>query len=508
MPDNETPIASYSQIRKSGAYLAVGKFITPLVTFLITIYIVRMLSVEEFGIFNVLTAAMAYIGLFSSLGLPSIFQRFIPEFHAKNETGKIKKLVLHGSLFRTALAVFLILLIILFSDLSGRLFQIEGWLGYFQLFSFAILFFLEAELMGVVLTSLFLHKYYVISTIAYIVIRAGLLYYLLSRGLALKGLLMGEVAMYALFLILLIIFYIARFSRKSRQEVGKDQTELPVRRLAKYGAYSYFNEMGVMVLNVSTDYFIISAFLGPVAVGIYAFANRVTMLLSRILPHALLQEVIQPSFFSKYVGSDSGKSLEKMGNLLVKVIAFFTVPMTFAIIVLGDKVIIHLFDPKYLSSLKVMWIVASFLAIRHFQAPLGLILQSLEKVNFLFYSKIFAVYNLILDLIVVQYWGVIGVALVTGSAVLFQNVFLYFAIKKSAGIRLSLKPILTVVANSLPMAAALYFLRGFITGLVPFAIVVVLGSLVYLAACYVNKTFAKEEQNIINKIIGKPLFKF
>jgi O-antigen/teichoic acid export membrane protein len=508
MDENRTRIASYSQIRKSGIYLAVGKFITPLVTFLITIYIVRMLSVEDFGIYNVLTAAMAYISLLSSLGLPSIFQRFIPEFHSKNEAGKIKKLVLHGSVYRSALAILLILIIILFADLSGQLFKIEGWLGYFQIFSLAILFFLEAELMGVVLTSLFLHKYYVISNIAYILIRAGLLYYLLSRGYALKGLLLGEVVMYAFFLILLVFYYIVRFSRRAEVEGGKERSQLPIKRLAKYGAFSYFNEMGVTILNVSTDYFIISAFLGPMAVGIYAFANRVTMLLSRILPHALLQEVIQPSFFSTYVDSDSRTSLEKMGNLLIKVIAFFTIPMTFAIILLGDKVIIYLFDPKYLSSLNVMWVVASFLAIRHFQAPLGLILQSLEKVNYLFYSKVFAVYNLILDLIVVQIWGVMGVAAVTGSAVLLQNIFLYYAIKKNAGIRLSFRAIFAVAVNSLPMAAVLYFLRGFITGLLPFAAVVVLGSAVYLTACYVHKIFTSEEHKIVNNIIGKPLFKF
>ena len=145
MTDQENRIGSYSQIRKSSVYLAAGKFITPLVTFLITIYIVRKLSVEEFGIYNVLIAAMGYIGLFSSLGLPSIFQRFIPEFNTKKNISKIKKLVLQGSLFRTALAALFILLIILLSDLSGRLFQIEGWLGYFQLFCLAILFFLEAS---------------------------------------------------------------------------------------------------------------------------------------------------------------------------------------------------------------------------------------------------------------------------------------------------------------------------------------------------------------------------
>ena len=508
MTDPETRLGSYSQIRKSGVYLAIGKIITPLVTFIITIYIVRKLSIGEFGIYNVLIAAMAYIGLFSSLGLPSIFQRFIPEFHAKKNITKVKKLVLHGSLYRTALAVLLIGIIIIFSDLSGRLFQIDDWMGYFQLFSLAILFFLETELIGLAMTSLFLHKYYVISNITYVLVRGALLYYLLSRGWALKGLLMGEVGMYGMFLIFLIFFYATRFARKSQEESGNKEDKLPVKRLVKYGSYSYFNEMGVMILNVSTDFFIISAFLGPVAVGIYAFANRVSQMLSRLLPHSLLQEVIQPSFFTKYVNSDSKTSLEKMGNLLIKVIAFFAMPMALGIIILGDKVIIYLFDPKYISSLQVLWIVASFLTIRHFQAPLGLILQSLEKVNFLFYSKIFAVYNLIMDLIVVQFWGITGVAVVTGSAVLFQNIFLYYSIKKHAGITLSFRPLFTVAVNTIPMAAVLFLLRGFITGIIPLAVAVILGSLVYLAASFLNKTFLPEERNVINSIAGKRIFLF
>jgi O-antigen/teichoic acid export membrane protein len=508
MSDNETQVASYSQIRKSGLYSALGKTITPIVTFLITIYIVRKLSVEEYGTYHVLLGVMYYIGLLSSLGLPSIFQRFVPEFHAKKHLTKIKKLVLHGSLYRTALAALLVVVIILFSDLSGRLFNIDNWLGYFQIFALAILFFLETELIGLVLTSLFLHKYYVISNLTYILMRAALLYYLLNRGWALRGLLWGEVVMYGIFLAILVFFYLTRFVRKLRHESDKGPADLPVKRLAKYGALSYFNEMGVMVLDVSTDVFIISAFLGPVAVGIYAFANKLTGMISRILPHSLLQEVIRPSFFIKYVDSDSDNALQKMGNLLIKIIAFFAIPSTFAVIILGERIIVLLFDPKYIDSLKVLWIVVSFLTIRHFQAPFGLILQSLEKVHFLFYSKVFSIYNLIFDLIVVQHWGITGVALVTGSAILFQDIFLYFAIKREAGFSLSFRPLFTVALNSLPMTVVLYLLRNSIANVFALALVVALATLVYFFTCFLHKIFTAGEQGIINRIIGKPLFKF
>jgi len=508
MAEKNTQVASYSQIRKSGLYSVLGKTITPIVTFLITIYIVRKLSVGEYGIYNVLLGAMYYIGLLSSLGLPSIFQRYIPEFHTKGHFAKIRKLVIRGSIYRTVLAALLIGIILLFSDLSGRLFQIDDWMGYFQLFALAILFFLETDLISLALTSLFLHKYYVISNIVYILIRAALLYYLLNRGLKLKGLLLGEVVMFGIFLAMLIFFYHARFVRKTRHEKEAGETEFPVKRLARYGALSYFNEMGVMVLDVSTDVFIISAFLGPVAVGIYAFANKLTGMIARMLPHSLLQEVIRPSFIIKYVDSDSDNALKKMGDLLIKIIAFFAIPATFAVIILGERIIVLLFDPKYLDSLQVLWIVVSFLTIRHFQGPLGLILQSLEKVNFLFYSKVFSIYNLILDLIVVQRWGITGVALVTGSAILFQDIFLYFAIKREAGFSLSFRPLISVALNSIPMAALLYFIKDSITNVFVFVLVVALGASLYFGTCFLHKIFTAGEQAVINNIIGKPLFKF
>jgi O-antigen/teichoic acid export membrane protein len=488
--------------------MGLGKIVTPIVTFLVTIYIVQKLSVEEWGIYSILIASMHYIGLFSSLGLPSIFQRFLPEFHTKKFITKINKLVLKGSLYRTGLAALFIVIIIVFSDLSGRLFKIDNWLAYFQLFSLAILFCLEAELLNAAMISLFQHKYFVISNTIYVLFRGGLLYYLLYQGKALKGLLLGEVAMYGVFMVLLIYFYNTRFARKSREIDDKSETDLPFKRLLKYGSFSYFNEMGVMILNVSTDYFIISAFLGPIAVGIYSFANKVNFLLSRLLPHSFLAEVIQPSFFTKYVNSGRKSSLEKMGNMLIKITAFFSLPLAVAIVILGDKVIIYLFDPKYMSSLHVLWIGAVFLTVRHFLTPLGLVLQSLEKVKYLFYSKIFAIYNLIFDIVAVQIWGIMGVAVVTCSAAFLQITYLYFACKKHTGIALSFKPLFAILGNSIPMAVIIYFLRDFITGKITFAIVVALGIIAYFVVSYLNKIFNKEERDAINAIIGKPLFRF
>lgn len=493
------------QIRKSSFHTIVGKLLTPIVTFLTTIYIVRMLSVNDYGIYNVLLAVMGYIGLFSSFGLPSIFQRYIPEFREQRETSNIKKLVSRGSLWRIILSTVFVLLVILFASQVGRLFRIGNWLNYFKLFSLGIIFSLEGSLLAIALTSLFLHKYFVISNIVYVFTRAGVLYFLLKAGWGLEGLLLGEVAAYGILMVMFVYCYYSKFSRLS---TVNSKSPLPMKRLSRYGGFSYLNEMGVMILDVSTDFLIISIFLGPLAVGIYSFANRVSQLFSRILPHTLLQDVIRPSFFSKFAQTNNQKDLQKMGNLLIKIIAFCSIPLTLGIFILGDKVILHVFDPKYISSLGVLWIVATFLTMRAFRFPLGLILQAIEKVNIIFYSKIFSVYNLILDLIVVKFWGITGIALVTGSAILFQNLFMYFFIYKYIRLHLCIRSLVIIALNSIMMSLSIFWLRKYVVGLASLTAVAMLGVIIYLAMAYLNKAFTQREHGVLNSIIGKRVFLF
>ena len=495
----------YFQIRKSSFYTIVGKLVTPIVTFLTTIYIVRMLSVSDYGIYNVLLAVMGYIGLFSSFGLPSIFQRYIPEFREQRETSNIKKLVSRGSLWRIILSTVFVLLVILFASQVGRLFRIGNWLNYFKLFSLGIIFSLEGSLLAIALTSLFLHKYFVISNVVYVFTRAGVLYFLLKAGCGLEGLLLGEVAAYGILMMMFVYCYYSKFIRLNT--IG-NEPPFPMKRLFRYGGFSYLNEMGVMVLDVSTDFLIISIFLGPLAVGIYSFANRVSQLFSRILPHTLLGEVIRPSFFSKFAQTNNQKDLQKMSNLLAKITAFCSIPLTFGIFVLGDKIILHVFDPKYMSSLPVLWIVTTFLTIRAFRFPLGLTLQAIERVNVIFYSKIFSVYNLILDVVVVRFWGVTGIALVTGSAILFQNLFMYFFLHKYIRLRLGVRSLAVISLNSIIMSLSIFWLRGYVVGLASLIVIVMLGVMVYLAIAFLNKAFTQEERGIVNSIIGKSIFVF
>jgi len=471
----------------------------------VTVYLTRNLSVDDYGIYNLLLALMLYVSLFSSFGVLNIFQRYIPELHKNEDIFTLKKLVLGGLLLRTVLSATFVCLVIVFSDRTGELLQVDNWLGYFKLFSLGIIFCLEVEMLTVVLTSLFLHKYLAVVNMAYSLIRAGTIYFVLRTGWALPGVLLTEVVAWGAFALVLVYCYYSKFARLNTVKL---KTAFPLKRFFRYGGYCFCNEMGVTILSASTDFFVLSIFLGPVAVGIYAFANRVIQLFSRYLPHVVLLDVIRPAFFTKYAQTGDPRDLERMFNLLIKLAACFLFPAVVGILALGDKMIIYVFGTKYLGALIPLWIVALFTAINVFMMPTGLVLQALEKVQIQLYSKVFAIYNLIADLIVVRPYGVTGIALVTGSAVLFKNLYCFFYARKYTGLAADWKGLCVILINSALMGLLLWPLRTIVTGISTLILAIFAGLAVYASVSYFNKAFSSEERNLINKILPKPIFVF
>jgi O-antigen/teichoic acid export membrane protein len=152
--------------------------------------------------------------------------------------------------------------------------------------------------------------------------------------------------------------------------------------------------------------------------------------------------------------------------------------------------------------------VAAFTALNFLFEPIGLILQSIEKVEILFYSKIFTIYNLVTSLLWVEPYGIMGVAVSTGSAILFKNLFCYYFAKRYVRLRLDIKGLATIAVNALVMGAAIALLRPWAKSLITFILVCIIGLGVYLAMAFVNKAFLKSESDYINKVLPKPVFVF
>ena len=495
------------KFRRSSVYILIQKLITPTLTFGVTIFLVRRLSVDDYGVFNIMEALMAYIGLFSSLGLLNIFKRFIPEFAQQGQSTEMRKLVFWGMAARGVLVLTFLAVCFFWSEPIGRLLRLEGYGDYLSYFALAILFYLESQLLGLALVSLFLHRSFALAQIIYTVFRSVLVVGLVLIGLNLQGLLIGESVAYGVLLLLQVWEYRKRALPDHAMTPGRGQP-FPMRRISRFAGFAYFNEMGEQILDVSTDFFIISAILGAESVGLYAFATRFMNLISRWLPHRLLIDVITPTFYTRYSQEKAPETLNTMFNFLNKMVGFFIFPLTLYLVLMGDKIIALVYSEKYLAALTVFAIAASFQAVNAFEMPLGLVVQAMERVEIHLYSKVFSVYNLVGNLLVIHHWGIEGVALVTCSAILFKNVFTYFSIRRHVAIRLQAGPLLRILRNTALLAPLAWLAHPLITSL-PLLILISMGLAgAYLVIAALLPVFTAEEKNQVNRFLPKPWFIF
>ena len=496
----------HAKFRRSSFYILIQKLITPTLTFGVTIFLVRRLSVDDYGVFNIMEALMAYIGLFSSLGLLNIFKRFIPEFVQHGQSTEMRKLVFWGVAARGALVLIFLAICFIWAEPIGRLLRLEGYGDYLSYFALAILFYLESQLLGLALVSLFLHRSFALAQIIYTVLRSVLVVVLVLAGLNLQGLLIGESVAYGV----LLVLQVWEYRKRALPDHPKMDTDrpFPMRRIGRFAGFAYFNEMGEQILDVSTDFFIISAILGAESVGLYAFATRFMNLISRWLPHRLLIDVITPTFYTRYSQEKSPETLNTMFNFLNKMVGFFIFPLTLYLVLMGDKIISLIYSEKYLAALTVFAIAASFQALNAFEMPLGLVVQAMERVEIHLYSKVFSVYNLVGNLLVIRHWGIEGVALVTCSAILFKNVFTYFTIRRHVAIHLDGKPLFRILRNTVFLAPLVWLAHPLITNL----LLLILGSLglaaAYLVIAALLPVFTAEERDQLNRFLPKPWFVF
>jgi O-antigen/teichoic acid export membrane protein len=496
----------HSSIRKSSLWMIARLGISLTVGAYITTYIIRSLSIKDYGVYVVLYSLIGYVGIVGDFGIPSVFHRFIPEMLQKEQYTLLKKLIFRGLILRLLLSAVTVSIMMLLHEPIGRLLKLENFLSYFSVFAFGIILLLEASLLTSVLHSLFLHKYSVIASTIYTVFRSASIYIFLREGWGIRGILWAEIAAWLLWIVIQLFFYNIKFCHRYKEDCV--ETAFPQARFFRYAGFSSLNLFGDAILGVSTDFFVITAFLGPSAVAHYAFASRVISIFQQCMPHRVLIDVIRPSFIMKYTEGGNKHHLVDMFNLLLKIGAFCVFPLSAGLFVLSDQIIVIIFRADYLQAKPILLVLAFCMAINIIATPTALVLEALEKVEIFLYNKLFAIYNLAAELFIIQCYGVMGVVLVTCSANMMRFFFSYFFARKYCNIRIDWRGLGMIAINAGIMSAAIWPLRSLTSGLVSLALVVLFGGVVFLICSWLNKGFTNKERDLINRMAPCPVFVF
>ena len=395
-----------------------------------SILIVRALSEAEYGIYNLLYTTIALIYMIASLGINNTLQRFIPEYYQRGEYSLAHNLYRMLTCFRLMTNILILGLILILWEQISPLLKLAAYKPYFMLFTVIIFLDMQRNMLDICLNSFFLQKYS--KAIGCLFSGTRVIGYSLIIFLE-KNLWYAIVTDVSAYFIVFTCLQ-ALYCKKVPAKGGRHSSFLPreKKRIATYAFFYNFNDAGDGLLNSYFDNLIIAVVMSPAAVGAYSFCVTIVVLVGNLLPLRYFKEIIQALFFSVALSRKKNRT-QFLFQSLIKVNLIFALPVFCFLMLFSRDIILIFFNGKFVDYAMVLCTIFFFFEV--LSVPTALVAQLQEKAKIIFYSKIFALYNLLADIILIQWIGIWGAALATGTAVLGKNLFIWNFVRTDATLK-------------------------------------------------------------------------
>jgi len=493
---------------KSSFYQYIGTIAVAFLGFTTSVYLIKGLSIEDYGIYSFLFNLVILGQLITSLGLPSIIQRYLPAYRNDSDLYMQKRIISFSVFARLCAGIIFVLILWVFRNGVSVIFKIPAHQELFLTMTcIIILFNIESQLLGEsVLTAILEIKFFNIASIFYAGLRFLFIFFCIYNGYGLAG------VMYSWLLVEIVLclsYFIKTHSLVFSARGGDNKAKpFPFRRFFNFGGNLYLHNLTYFFRDKAGDIFLLAYFLGPYAVGLYSFAFGIPLALTRLFPGNVLKGVMTSIVVNRYTAVENKKELSYYFSFFNKFIFFITVPIFLFVIVLSDKVILHIFNPVYISSRSLFIISMCFVMIHQFLHPYSAILIAMEKSRLILYSSIIAFLNLIGDILLIPVYGVLGAILATGFSGIIFVAYFYITMRRNLCLVYPWRSFMKWCINAALSAAAIFLLRPFCNSAFSILSIMAFGILVYMAFSYLNKGFEDRDRKIINESIGRALWIF
>ena len=480
--------------------------------FFIPVILVRNLSVETFGAYRLIASLILAGTVLTSFGLQAVMGRYLPDMLAKKQYASANRLFMFSLLTRFASSLLFVLCLWIFKH------SIFGFFNFPEIFF--ILFVPISAILVLILTKRILGTAFLnalmeqhidnYNNIAYALLKLVLFWLALHFGYGLKGVIIAWMTAEAVSFIhygAAAFIRSARLTRLSREESSPAVFE--GRRYAKFGMFHFMSTNLGIFHDIMIDNFVIAKYLTVGMVGIYGLAGTIVAFATMLDPGKILKNIFSTILIGKYSRDNDLEVIYKGYSFLNKISLFIFIPAVAGLLLISDKLIIYLFNPEYLEAVSVLYILLPFMVFSALHGPVSQVISILEKNHLMLLSVISSIYNLVMDIILVQYFGLKGIAFATGSAMLMLYLIYFFGIRYYyRKINFPFATICKVLVNSTPMALFIFFSRPYILNIYILFLVVFVSAGIYFGTAYMNKLFNEEERLLINQAVKRNVWVF
>lgn len=336
----EQPMKNSSQrILSNSIYNLMGWLLPIIVNFLAIPFVVRMLGDDSYGIFILSTSVIGYFSLLD-INFTAGSMRYIAEYHAKEDSGKVNEVISLSLLFYTVLGLlgavilyisvdlFLIAMLKIpekFQEISRTVFHLSAF-GFFIGFIHNYLISIPKSI----------HRFDITAKIeaGFGVVLMSLMVVLLYLGFDLISIVVLRVVTLLINCIILFIVikkqipYVRFFSSISRDTV---------RRMVSFSKYSFLSKVAAAII-INSDRLIIGAVISSAAVTLYTVPF---MLVSRLMNVSIRLSMVMFPVASEMGAMGNRKELNKIYFIVFRHIFFLNIVLT-TILCLFAKQILQL----------------------------------------------------------------------------------------------------------------------------------------------------------------------
>lgn len=473
-------MSAIKTIAKNTSVLFVSQIIIYLLGFLVTIYSVRYLGTDEFGILSLAFALTGIFSVFTDLGLTNITVREV----ARDKSSE-KKYISNIISMKMILAVVTFLLIVLSVKLIGYSPVIANTV-YILAFSVIVTAF----------SGIFQSIFQAYEIMEYISIGNIINSFTIFVGVLLAVHYQSDVLVFAfVYLIssIILLFYnlIIYYWKFSLLKVSFD-AEFSKEILIKALPLSIAFIFGTVHFRVDT--IILSIFQGAAAVGIYNASYKLMEALT-VLPIIYTTSIFPVLSRLHLTSKDSLKiSYERSFKYLIVI----SLPIAVGTTLLAPDIVMYLYGSAFSQSIFALQIVIWVIPVIFLNYLFGVVITSINKQNVFIKAMFVAmIVNIILNLILIPWLSYIGAAIVTVTTETIYDLILFYFLNKFISdislVNILTKPVLACIIMSL----FIYFVKINIFEVIGLSI------LIYLAVLIVLKYFTQEEINMFKSLIKR-----
>jgi len=418
---------SSGKIRTALKHFLFGRAASAVVSLVTLLLLLRVLEVEEYGLYVTLIALQGIIILLSGLGLDATIDRFMPELRLTYNPASLHKAVL------AALSLRLLVLLVVLAVLGGIadwLVTVFGNAGWRELVPWLLAMILANglfNLAGNILDTLLLQKWSQISGFAHVFFRLALLLgAFFFSTLTVKLVLAAEIVS-TLLALGLGLYALARYFPGSLSEMRAATLfdRSLNRRILRFASLNF----GARVLNQTQGphglRLAASHFHGIGAAASFGFVMSLADLLERYLPTTLLTRLIRPVFVSRYTAHGDFSQINGFSSLLVKVNLLVVAPVVMLAALYGNYIVEWVAGDKYIGTAWLLVMALALLIPNSHKVVIALVANTLEKNAMQFTGGIFSLLGLGLGIVLgfeFGLYGILGGALVAAVAYNFYAV--------------------------------------------------------------------------------------